>query len=123
MPSPDIEITTSDLQRQIIAIGARMDHGFDELKDLFQKSDERMRALENREAACQPIVTAKIDAAWREIDDHKTQIKGLKEDGDRIEKAIVRLEQQNKLLLWIAGIEGAGLLGWVVSQLLNLIGK
>ncbi|BCY18679.1 hypothetical protein hrd7_25280 [Leptolinea sp. HRD-7] len=98
-----------------------MDHGFYELKELFRKSDERLRGLETREASCQPIVTARIDAAWREIDAHKDQIRDLQVADDGQDMAITQLREQNKLLLWLAGIEGSAILVWFITSLLKLI--
>lgn len=118
---PEESITANDLQRQIKSLGERMDHGFGELKDLFRKSDERLRGLETREASCQPIVTARIDAAWREIDTHKEQIKELQVADDGQDQAITQLREQNRLLLWLAGLEGSAILVWVITSLLKLI--
>lgn len=116
-------ITTNDLQRQITALGARMDDGFREIKELFRASDDRIRALENREAALQPMVEAKISAAWREIDAHKVRIVDLDREVDSHQTDITQLQQQNKLLLWLAGTEGAAFLVWAITQVLDLIGK
>ena len=123
MAESEQPITTNDLQRQITALGARMDEGFRELKEIVRSSESRLRDLENREAACNPIVNAKLDAAWREIDDHETKIRDLNGQYDEHEVAIAKLMQQIKVMTWIAGIAGAALITWLVAQVLNLIAK
>lgn len=123
MAESEQPITTNDLQRQIVNLGARMDEGFREIKEIVRNSESRLRDLETREAACNPIVNAKLDAAWREIDDHKAKIKDLGDNDDEHEVAIAKLMQQIKVMTWIAGIAGAALITWLIGQVMNLIGK
>jgi len=99
-----------------------MDHGFDELKELLRNSEERMRALETKEAGCQPLVNGRIDAAWREIDAHRVSIKDISGKVESQERAIEVLQQSNNLMKWIAGIAGSALIGWLILQILNLVG-
>lgn len=69
------------LQRQIDNLGERMDKSFAELKDMMRSFDERLLSFnerlhnaENREAGCQPILTARLDAAFRKLDEHERKI-------------------------------------------------
>ncbi len=116
-------ITTNDLQRQITALGARMEAGFSDIKDLVRGTEARVRELETREAACNPMMNSRVEAAWRQIDEHKTQMKDLRTDVDTQAQSITQLKEQNKLLLWLVTIEGAAVITWAVTQVLNMATK
>jgi hypothetical protein len=47
-----------------------MDKGFDEIKVLVRSFDERVRGVEMQEAGCQPLLSGRIDAAWRRLGEH-----------------------------------------------------
>lgn len=55
----------------------RLDQGFAEIKGMLTSFDERIRGLETREAGCQPLLTARLEAAWRKLDEHDAEIKTL----------------------------------------------
>ncbi len=84
-------------QAQLDALGERMDKGFSEIKEMLKGFDERVRGLETREAGCQPILTSRIDAAWRKIDSHETEL-------GRLTKVVDKLETVAK---WLLGIIAA----------------
>lgn len=91
------DTTLRGLQEQINTLGTRMDKGFDELKQIVSGFDERVRNVELKEANCNPILTSKVDAAWRKIDEHDTVIKELL-------KTSSELVHTNKILKWILGV-------------------
>ncbi|NMC54979.1 MAG: hypothetical protein GYA48_15235 [Chloroflexi bacterium] len=96
-----------------------MEKGFDEIKRMIRDFDVRVREVENREAACQPVVQQRLDAAWRKIDEHSTQIKEQDARLDAMNNLITKLEQANTLLVWLLGILGAAVIGWLVTQILK----
>jgi hypothetical protein len=104
----------SALQQQIVALGDRMEQGFSELKTIMTGVEGRVRGLEQREAGCQPIVQARMDAAWKRIDEHESEIK-------RLSDAILELRQTNKILTWLGGLMGGATILWLVGNLLGLI--
>jgi hypothetical protein len=65
-------------QQQLDGIGARFDKGFDEIKALMRSFDERIRAIELREAGCSPLLLTRIDAAEKEIVEHKKEVLELR---------------------------------------------
>lgn len=109
-------ISNMALQRQIDALGVRIDKGFDEIKAILSSNGERLRTLETTEAGCQPLITSRMDAAWREIDSHGNDIRELMD-------TVQALKQTNKLLSWIGGIAGSAFIVWLITQLLGLIAK
>ena len=111
MPAPT---QTSVLQSQITALGERMEQGFNKLESIMTGVEGRVRGLENREAGCQPILTSRLDAVWKRVDEHESDIKKLNE-------AITALKQTNKILSWLGGIVGGAALLWLITQLLGLI--
>jgi hypothetical protein len=102
------------LQQQITALGERMEQGFTKLESIMTGVEGRVRGLEQREAGCQPIITQRLDAAWKTIDEHTGEIK-------RLSDAILELRQTNKILTWLGGLIGGATLLWLVSNLLGLI--
>lgn len=85
------------MQKQIDQIAQRMDQGFQRLEDLLRAYEERTRSIETREAACAPILTSKIDAAWRKLNDHESAI-------DALNKIVLDISQTNKILKWLLGV-------------------
>lgn len=67
----------SALQAQIDALGVRMDKNFDEIKVMMHDFGERVRSIETKEAGCAPLLNARLDAAWRTIDEHGKRIKDI----------------------------------------------
>jgi len=65
-------------QAQLDGLGARFDKGFDEIKSLMKSFDERIRAIELREAGYSPLLLKRIDAAEKEIVEHKKEISDLR---------------------------------------------
>jgi len=78
-------VDNSALQAQIESIGARMEKGFDELKAIWTGYDGRLRVLEQSDASNHPLMSSRLDAAWRTIDEHSTDIKTVtKTAGDAL---------------------------------------
>lgn len=91
-----------------------MDRGFNEMKELLTGVEGRVRGLEQREAGCQPIVTARMDAAWKKIDEHEADIKAMKD-------TLSGLKTANKIMTWIGGLLASSLIVWFVSQVTGLL--
>jgi chromosome segregation ATPase len=95
-------------QAQLDALGERMDRNFEEIKAMMRSFDERVRAVETREAGCQPVIQARIDAAWRKLDEHDTSLRVLeKQLSEQTKNLNGVIEQQRSLyaiLRWGVGI-------------------
>ena len=102
------------LQQQITALGDRMEQGFAKLETIMTGVEGRVRGLEQREAGCQPIISSRLDAAWKTIDEHTAEIK-------RLSDAILELKQTNKILTWLGGLMGGATVLWLLGNLLGLI--
>lgn len=111
MPTPSGQ---SALQAQINQLGERMDRGFSELKEIMTGVEGRVRGLETREAGCQPMVTSKIDAVAKRVDEHEAELKTLKEN-------VAELKHSNRIMSWIGGLLSSTLIVWFISQLVRLI--
>ncbi len=98
-----------------------MDRGFGEMKEMLTGIDSRVRRLENSEAGCQPLVNARLDAAWRKIEEHSADIEELEKAQKSLLETISELKQANRILTWIGGLLGSAVVLWVVSQLLALV--
>lgn len=109
------------MQAQIDRLAARMERGIEELKEMLQGFDNRVRSVEHREAACQPVVQARLDAAWRKIDENSTQIDLLNKTIQELRLTITELKRTQSLLSWLGGIVGSAVVIWVVSQVLAVI--
>lgn len=91
-----------------------MEQGFNKLEQIMTGVEGRVRGLETREAGCQPIVNARMDAAWKKIDEHDAEIKDLR-------ATLAELKQTNKILAWLGGLVGSAFVLWVVGFFLGLI--
>lgn len=96
------------LQVQIDSLGAQVKQGFDEIKDLLRSYEERTRAIETREAGCQPLIQGRIDAVWRRVDEHDTKLATKSQQINELEK---KIDKQN---------EQIGKLGDLISKLVPM---
>ena len=116
------------LQAQITALGETMQQGFTRIENTLLGLDQRLRNLENREAGCQPMVNARLDATWRVIDELKAdQVilrKNIEEErgnSGRLSTRVTQLETRLGLVMGIGSTFGVGVIGWIVAQLMGAI--
>ena len=88
-------------QAQIDVLGERMDKGFNELKEMLLRYEERLRGLETREAGCAPLLNSRLEAAWRKLDSHEVELDNLREALSEMAKMAGKLESVAK---WMLGI-------------------
>lgn len=110
-------------QKQFDGIGLRFDKGFDEIKNLMRSFDDRIRAIELREASCQPMLDARIGNTERTLIAHKSDLLEMRQ---MIQKQTDMVEALNSVIntisgwgRWIANIVTA----LVTSGLLFFIGR
>jgi hypothetical protein len=96
-----ISAENSQAASMVDALGERMDKGFTKIEDMLLRFEERLRAAETREAGCQPIVTARMDAAWRKIDLHDAELSSQRQSVTGLAHVVNRLEGVAR---WILGI-------------------
>ena len=113
------DTTLRGLQEQINTLGTRMDKGFDELKSIVSGFDGRVRDVELKEANHNPILTSKVDAAWRKLDEHDGVLKDLDRQIEDVKKTISELMQTNKILKWILGVLTALLTAYMINLLVG----
>ena len=94
------------------ALGERMDRGFTEIKEMLYRFDERLRDEEKNQAGYQPVITARLDAAWRRIDKHDQDMDKLNEALIKITKTVSQLESVSK---WMLGILTAVIVAIMVA--------
>jgi chromosome segregation ATPase len=92
------------LQEQINSLGTRMEKGFDELKSIVSGFDKRVRDVELIQANSNPILTSRVDATWRKLDEHDGALKDLDKEIEDIKKTISELINTNRILKWILGV-------------------
>ena len=98
--SGDVTMTGSEiegLQRQINALGDKLDKGFDRIEELIEKIEERVRRVENSEAKFEPLMYSRIDSIVKTIGQHEVAI-------DELKKTTQRLAYTNEILKWILGV-------------------
>lgn len=79
----------------------RIELGFAKLEAAIKVLDDRQRAAENREAGNTPIMSSRLDAAWRKIDDHETSIRDLRQEVSKLMQSVIQLLS---ILRWMLGI-------------------
>lgn len=110
-------------QLQLDGLGARFDKGFDEIKNLMRSFDERIRAIELREASCSPILVARISAAEQHIINQQAEIEELRKmiqvQSDAANKITNAIQTINEWGRWAAKVATA----LITSGLLFFIGR
>ena len=127
------------LQRQITQLGESMQMGQQRIEDALLRLETRVGGLETRESGWQAGQSARLDAAWRFIDEQKlinTNVKcsieavetnankALKDAEDKSVKLsdrIVKLEERLGLFTWIVSVGGGAAITYIVTHLLGLI--
>lgn len=117
----DNAVTGKSLQAQIDAMWDRMEKGLEEIKAMLRANEERLRALENRESSCQPLIQSRLDAAWKMIDELKAANELQRKTNEDLHKLITGLQSKVALIMWVFGLVGGGTITWLLAGLLGLI--
>lgn len=97
-------VSNSALQAQMDALREQVVSGFRDLKAMMQNFDEKLEKLatrvqivENREAACSPLVQQRLSQAEQRLVQHQVQL-------EHLDKAVTELVNTNRILKWLLGI-------------------
>lgn len=107
------------LQTQINSLGQRMEKGFDEIKQIVSGFDARVRSVELKEANCNPLLNARVDAAWRKLDEQDQKMKEFGKTFDELEKTVAEFVSTNRILKWILGVLTALMIAYLVKLLVG----
>ncbi|MEM4406540.1 MAG: hypothetical protein QXS68_05790 [Candidatus Methanomethylicaceae archaeon] len=94
-----------------------------EIKEMLKEVESRVRRLENYEAGAHPLLENKLEAAWRKIDENSRKIEDHERRFEKITSLITKMDQTNKILTWLGGILGSTVLVWLITQILEVVGK
>ena len=111
-------VTNTAIQSQLIELSvrlARMEKDIQEIKNTILASGEKVSSLEKSEAGRYPLIDRRLDNLEKRTDKHEDEI-------DQLVKITQSLANTNKVLTWVAGLAGAGVLSWLIAQILSLIG-
>jgi uncharacterized protein (DUF342 family) len=92
-----------------------MEKDIQEIKNTILASGEKVSSLEKSEAGRYPLIDRRLDNLEKRTDKHEDEIVQLV-------KITQSLANTNKVLTWVAGLAGAGVLSWLIAQILSLIG-
>gem|GEM_PF-1160626 len=112
-------VSNTALQRQIVEISTRlqrMSEDIGEIKNILSQIDQRVRALEQSDAGSHPVIIARVDAAWRKIDEHDARIQTVETAINSISLSIESLKQPVKIATWVAVVVGGVIITWIVSR-------
>ena len=111
-------VTNSAIQSQLVELSvrfARMERDLQEIKGTLSASDKKIGDMEKSEAGRNPLIERRLEALEKRTDEHDIEIKELVKISQSLANSI-------KVLNWVTGIVGAGVLSWLVTQILSLIG-
>ena len=111
-------VTNSAIQSQLVELSvrfARMERDLQEIKDTLSASDKKIGDMEKNEAGRNPLIERRLEALEKRTDEHDIEIKELVKISQSLANSI-------KVLNWVTGIVGAGVVSWIVMQILSLIG-
>ena len=111
-------VTNTDIQSQLVELSVRftrMERDLQEIKSTMFTSGERVNAMEKNEAGQRPLIERRLDLLEKQTDKHNAEIRELV-------KITQSLANTNKILTWAIGLAGAGVITWLVTQVLALIG-
>lgn len=108
---------TYALEAQIHSLEERTVAGFTEIKDMLRSYEERTRAIEKLEAGCQPIVTGRIDAVWRKVDEHETRLETKSQQINSLEKQVARLATMYTAFVFIGSTLGVSVIALIWAMI------
>jgi len=111
-------VTNTAIQSQLVELSVRltrMEKDIQEIKKTLFESDKKIGDMEKNEAGRNPLIERRLDNLEKRTDKHGAEI-------DELIKITQSLANTNKVLTWVAGLAGAGVLSWLIAQILSLIG-
>ena len=111
-------VTNTAIQSQLVELSVRltrMEKDLQEIKKTLFESDKKIGDMEKNEAGRNPLIERRLDNLEKRTDKHGAEI-------DELIKITQSLANTNKVLTWVAGLAGAGVLSWLIAQILSLIG-
>ena len=111
-------VTNTAIQSQLVELSvrfARMERDLQEIKGTLSASDKKIGDMEKSEAGRNPLIERRLEALEKRTDEHDIEIKELVKISQSLANSI-------KVLNWVTGIVGAGVVSWIVTQILSLIG-
>lgn len=111
-------VTNAELRETLAVLASRMERIENDIayvKQCVESSNERVRQIEQSEAGYRPLTTNRVERLESRVDAHGKQI-------DELTKSVHTIAQSVKTLSWALGIVGAGILTWLVSQILAMVG-
>jgi len=111
-------VTNTAIQSQLVELSVRltrMEKDLQEIKSTLSSSGEKVSSLEKSEAGRYPLIDRRLDNLEKRTDEHDIELKELVKISQSLANSI-------KLLNWVTGLVGGGVIAWLVAQILSLIG-
>ena len=111
-------VTNTAIQSQLVELSVRltrMEKDIQEIKKTLFESDKKIGDMEKNEAGRNPLIERRLDNLEKRTDKHGNEI-------DELIKITQSLANTNKVLTWVSGLAGGGIVAWLVAQILSLIG-
>lgn len=109
------ESEVENIHRLLSDLGRRMEKGFDELKELFEGVEERVRKVEHNEASCNPQMTLRMMNVEKSVKDNHDEIKILK-------NIATKLQHTNEILTWLFVLLTTLATGVLIAWLSRIVG-
>lgn len=110
-----LESEVENIHRLLSDLGRRMEKGFDELKELFEGVEERVRKVEHNEASCNPQMTMRMMNVEKSVKDNQDEIKILK-------NIATKLQHTNEILTWLFVLLTTLATGVLIAWLSRIVG-
>lgn len=110
---------TYTLQTQINDLRTSMEKNFNKLEAMIRDYENRVRAVETREASCQPLVEQRLADAFNRINEQANQLKKHDERLDKLESLIIEQRQFSKLVAWIGAPVGLAIIADLMTRILQ----
>jgi chromosome segregation ATPase len=98
---------------QINYLVDRINEGFEELKEHINQLDDRLRKMEQTDAACIPVMNARIDHVNDKLKEHENSLTTKSQQIKTLEAQVARLANMYAIMTWIFGALGISVIGLI----------
>lgn len=116
-----LESKLAGLSNNLDQFLTRFEARMEEISSRLNQLDVRMQSLENCQTKGETLLSARLDAAWRKLDEHDRIAADSVSDRKCLTAKVLELESRMKLVYWLMGLIGGAVVLAIVGAVMTLV--